>query len=86
MVGTNIKKDTITTTKHPAPQKESNKKETPVKVYVVAKGDNIYSIAKKTYGHKSYATYIIKYNNLKDPDNIIIGSTLKLPDLSSDKE
>lgn len=86
VVGTNIKKDTITTTKHPAPQKESNKKETPVKVFVVAKGDNIYSIAKKTYGHKSYATYIIKYNNLKDPDNIIIGSTLKLPDLSSDKE
>lgn len=43
-------------------------------------------LQKKTYGHKSYATYIIKYNNLKDPDNIIIGSTLKLPDLSSDKE
>ncbi len=47
--------------------------------YVVQRGDNIYSIARKVYGSKKYAQRIIRYNHLKNPDSIEAGSILKLP-------
>lgn len=53
------------------------------RTYTVKRGDNIYSIAKKMYGNKDYARQIIRHNHLKDPDNIAIGSTLKLPAIKS---
>ncbi len=51
-------------------------------VHRVTKGENIYLIAARTYGHKNFASYIIRHNKLKDPDNIVVGSQLKLPELS----
>lgn len=45
----------------------------------VTKGDNIYRIARKYYGSDNYAEKIIKANNLKNADNIVIGMELKLP-------
>lgn len=62
-----------------AQEKDMNEEKT----YTVKRGDNIYSIAKKMYGNKDYARQIIRHNHLKDPDNIAIGSTLKLPAIKS---
>ncbi len=44
--------------------------------YVVAKGDNPYSIAKKL--HVSYAS-LLSLNDIKDPTKVQIGQKLKLP-------
>lgn len=49
--------------------------------YAFATGDNIYRLAKRTYGTKDFAPYIILYNNLDNPDNIPIGKIIKLPKL-----
>ena len=45
-------------------------------VYVVAKGDNPYSIAKKL--HVSY-NELIAINEIKDPTRVQIGQKLKIP-------
>lgn len=47
--------------------------------HCVGKGENIYRIARKYYGDDSYAEKIIKANNLKDANTIVIGMELKLP-------
>lgn len=44
-------------------------------------GDNLYKIAKATYGDKELARYIIKHNNIENPDVIHLGAMLKLPEL-----
>lgn len=49
------------------------------KTHCVGKGENIYRIARKYYGDDSYAEKIIKANNLKDANTIVIGMELKLP-------
>lgn len=56
-------------TSKPAPAAEDG-------VYVVAKGDNPYTIAKKL--HVSY-NELIKVNNIEDPTKIQIGQKLKIP-------
>ncbi len=45
------------------------------KIYIVKKGDNIYSIAKKT---NTSFTELVNSNNLKKPYNIYVGQKLKL--------
>lgn len=50
-------------------------------LYQFAIGDNIYHLAKRTYGSKEFAPYIILYNNLDEPDNVPIGKMIKLPKL-----
>ena len=45
-------------------------------VYVVAKGDNPYNIAKKL--HVSYND-LIAINEIKDPTRVQIGQKLKIP-------
>lgn len=49
------------------------------KTHCVGKGENIYRIARKYYGDDSYAEKIIKANNLKDANTIVVGMELKLP-------
>jgi len=51
------------------------------KVYVVAKGENPYSIAKKL--HVSYSA-LISLNGIKDPTKIQIGQKLKIPPTKKD--
>ncbi|MFZ0710594.1 MAG: LysM peptidoglycan-binding domain-containing protein, partial [Terrimicrobiaceae bacterium] len=53
----------------PAPAADSD-------VYVVAKGDNPYNIAKKL--HVSYND-LIALNEIKDPTRVQIGQKLKIP-------
>ena len=45
----------------------------------VNKGENVYRIARKYYGSDNYAEKIIKANNLKNANNIVVGMELKLP-------
>ncbi len=44
-------------------------------------GDNLYALAFKEYGDKALARYIIFHNGIKDPDKILLGSKLRLPEL-----
>lgn len=52
-----------------------------MQTYVVKTGDNLYKIARRVYGHKEFAKYIIEFNHIKNPDNIGLGSKVKLPNL-----
>jgi nucleoid-associated protein YgaU len=47
--------------------------------YTVAKGDNLWSIAQKTYGSGYNWTDIAQTNNLKNPSTIKVGQVLSLP-------
>ncbi len=47
----------------------------------VVLGDNLLELSAKVYGDKSFAQYIITYNNIKNPDILTLGTTLKLPEL-----
>ena len=49
--------------------------------HVLGAGENITRLAKQIYGSKDCAKYIIRYNDISDPDLITIGSKIKLPDL-----
>lgn len=49
--------------------------------HVLGKGENLTRLAKQIYGSKDCAKYIIRFNNISDPDLITIGSKIKLPDL-----
>lgn len=50
-----------------------------LEIYKIKAGDNLNAISKKIYGHKEFSTYIIEYNNINNPNNIVVGSTIKLP-------
>ncbi len=65
----------------PQPKDEPKQAESPKRpaTHTVAKGDNVYRIARKYYGNDSYAERIIKANNLKDANTITVGSKLILP-------
>ena len=80
----------------PAPDKESIKPLKPIMPiqtgdkymivgqqgsHILGKGENITRLAKKTYGDKDCVKYIIRFNDIKDPDLISVGAELKLPEL-----
>jgi LysM repeat protein len=61
----------------PSPKKaETPSPSTDSDIYVVAKGDNPYNIAKKL--HVSYSE-LIAINEIKDPTRVQIGQKLKIP-------
>lgn len=47
--------------------------------HIVKAGDNVYRISRKYYGSDAYAERIIKANNLKDANTIVVGMQLKMP-------
>lgn len=47
--------------------------------HIVKAGDNVYRISRKYYGSDAYAERIIKENNLKDANTIVVGMQLKMP-------
>lgn len=47
--------------------------------HAVAKGESIAQIAVRYYGSKDYARHIIAFNELSNPDILIIGQQIKLP-------
>lgn len=53
--------------------------------HIVKSGENLYGIAKKVYGSKSYAPLIIKANHIKNPDLVDVGTRLILPEVDGQK-
>jgi nucleoid-associated protein YgaU len=51
----------------------------PAREYVVLKGDNLGKISLKLLGTSRRMDEIVKLNNLKDPDDIRVGQSLKIP-------
>lgn len=65
-----------------APAKAEPKKEQPKQAqrsYVVLKGDNLGTISQKLLGSSRRMAEIVKLNGLKDPNDIRVGQTLKIP-------
>ncbi len=50
-------------------------------VHTLRKGENLYLIAERTYGNKSFARYIILHNSIQNPDLVPAGKKIKLPKL-----
>lgn len=63
----------------PKEEKAIEKKDDIPATHVVKVGDNVYRISRKYYGTDAYAERIIKENNLKDANTIVVGMQLKLP-------
>lgn len=49
--------------------------------YIISQGETIRSIAEHVYGSKGYADYIVRHNNLKNPNMVKTGMIIKLPEL-----
>ena len=49
--------------------------------HTVRRGETLRSIALRVYGSKSFVRYIIQYNNIDNPDNIAVGTEIRLPEL-----
>lgn len=50
-------------------------------IHKLQSGENLYRLAKQTYGDCDFAKYIIFFNKIENPDIITIGSVIKLPQL-----
>ena len=55
------------------------------KTHVMKPGDYLTRMALQEYGDKDFARYIIVHNGIKDPDNVPVGMTIKLPELEEAK-
>ena len=51
--------------------------------HTVARGETLYSIARKYYGSDKYVNVIIRHNRIKNPNNIEKGTTLQIPILDA---
>ena len=51
--------------------------------HTVARGETLYSIARKYYGSDKYVNVIIRHNRIKNPNNIEKGTTLQIPILNT---
>lgn len=49
--------------------------------HVVESGEGLFSIARKEFGSMEYTEYIMKLNNITNPDHIEVGQVLKMPEL-----
>ena len=55
------------------------------KTHVMKPGDYLTRMALEEYGDKECARYIIVHNGIKNPDNVPVGMTIKLPELEEVK-
>lgn len=51
--------------------------------HTVARGETLYSIARKYYGSDKYVNVIIRHNRIKNPNDIEKGTTLQIPILDT---
>lgn len=49
--------------------------------HIMKPGDYLTKIAVEEYGNKDFARYIITHNKFRDPDNVPVGTEVKLPKL-----
>lgn len=52
------------------------------KTYTIVKGDTLSGICRKFYGNANLYPKLAKVNNIKNPNLIYTGNTLKIPDIS----
>ena len=90
---TTIKKDTIANNDSKVVKKEESVPIMPMvdgdtymitgeqEVHVLKQGENITQLAKQIYGKKNFAKYIIRFNNISNPDMITVGTELRIPKL-----
>ena len=64
----------------PAPQADTTVATQP---HTVARGETLYSIARKYYGSDKYVNVIIRHNRIKNPNNIEKGTILQIPILDT---
>ena len=50
-------------------------------IYKLQPGEGLYRVARREYGNKSFIKYILKLNEFPNPDNIPVGTEIKLPKL-----
>lgn len=50
--------------------------------YTIVKGDTLSSICRKFYGNANLYSKLAKVNNIKNPNLIYAGNTLKIPDIN----
>ena len=55
-----------------------------IESHTIKRGDTLAKLARKYYGNKKIWPYIVKHNQkvIKDPNNVPIGTTLKIPRLA----
>lgn len=70
-----IKKDIVDSGK----EKTNEPKENRPKTYVLKKGDSLTKLSVKFYGTKDSVSAIIKANGFENPNNVLVGATIKLP-------
>ena len=51
-------------------------------IHVMAKGENLYTIAKTYLGSKDKIKYLLQYNHFKNPNLVTIGTKIRIPILS----
>lgn len=49
--------------------------------HIMKAGDNLLKIARKNYGDKEFAAYIVFFNHIENPNVVPLGAKLKLPEL-----
>lgn len=52
-----------------------------MQTYTIRSGETIRIIAERFFGSRQMAPYIVKYNNIADPDHVAVGTVLKIPKL-----
>lgn len=62
-----------------SPSATSTSASTPAKTYTVKSGDTLWSIAQQFYGDGSQYRKIATANNIGNPDQISVGTTLTIP-------
>lgn len=50
-------------------------------IHKVKTNETLSMIARRIYGHKEFSKYIVQYNNISNPDNIVVGTALRIPAL-----
>lgn len=50
-------------------------------IHKVKSNETLSMIARRIYGHKEFSKYIVQYNNILNPDNIVVGTALRIPAL-----
>lgn len=53
-------------------------------IHKVRPNETLSIIARRIYGYKEFSKYIVQYNNISNPDNIVVGTALKIPALKEE--
>lgn len=52
-------------------------------VYILKPGDTLWDISQTRYGNRHYSAIVMTHNNIEDPNSLVAGLVIKLPDLDT---